>query len=677
MNFLFPLFLLAGLAIVIPIIIHLFNFRKFKTIYFSDTRLLQQIKITSQKSRKIQDLLLLLSRILFVLALVFAFAQPFWGNTKKDNKGLQIIYVDNSLSMADNQGGQRKLLNHAIDQAKALINTADQDQQFIFLSNTNIYANRPIGKAQILEQLQTLSINAKTISLHQINEAVNNALEDNNASKAAVHIFSDLQKSTLLQEPLTKINENVSFFFNPISHKESSNLYIDTAYFTTPVLDNKSENELIVRLGKSNTDKEINTQVQVWINDQVRAAKEVHFTNDTLWSDTIKLLVNTPGWHKIAITVKDAPIQFDDTFRITAKTNATLSILNLSDGNNSPYLQAAFSPINGFMVQQGGLNTSKIKNWPNYNLIVLQNIQSISLEMANAIKQGLQNGQSFFLIPNNIGNINSFNQSLGKIAPITFSEIDTTRQQIGSIQTEHVLLKDVIASMPPNAQLPLVLKHYPIVAGLSAAQQSVMNLKTGKPYLAQYHIDQGSLFIISGGLDEHWSNFVLSNLFMPILYRMTSISGTQAIYAVNANSNQPIFIPQQSIQRTVFKVFGADREVIPPQNPYGNGVNIYLGKAINEPGFYTIKNESSKDSTIVAINSNELESKLEAATEKELIQILKPAKVSWQNGPINADLSKNNGSNALWKWLIAIALLSLGIETYLLMRKRKTLNPQK
>lgn len=670
MNFLFPLFLIAGLAIAIPIIIHLFNFRKYKTIEFSDTRLLQHIKITSQKSRKVQNWWLLLSRILFVAALVLAFAQPYFGSKKDDSKNLKIIYIDNSQSMADNLGGQRQLLQNAIDDAKALVNAQNEHQQYILLNNNNIYASRPIGKTQILEQLKALKISAKTVTLQQVNQAVNNAIADNNGNGAEVFVFSDLQKSTLLQESIKSPNKAVTFIFKPALHKQTANLYIDTAYFTNPVIDTRQENPLVVRIGKSNADGALQSQVQVWVNGQVRAAKNIDLTNDSLWVDSIPLMINTPGWHSIAITVKDAPIQFDDTFRITAKTNATLSVMNLSDGVNSPYLQAAFSPINGFMTRQVPLNSISAKDWPSNNLIVLQNVQQLSSDLADAIKTGLQNGQSFFLIPGNISNINAFNQALNKIAPISFGNLDTAKTQIGSVQSEHALLKDVIASMPSNVQLPMVYKYYPINAGISASQQSVLTLKNGKPYLAQYAIDNGSLFIMASSLDEGAGNFVLSNLFLPILYKMCAVSGAQSIYAVNANSNQPIFIPGQGNNRTVYKATGLVTEAIPPQNAYGNGTNVFLGKVVNEPGFYVLKNESVNDSTLVAVNSNLLESKLEATTQKELENNLKPAKVSWQNGAIIAAGTKN-GSTALWKWLAGIAIVALIIETYFLLRKSK------
>ncbi|MDO9613526.1 MAG: BatA domain-containing protein, partial [Bacteroidota bacterium] len=44
MSFLYPVFLFALLALAIPVIIHLFNFRRYKTLYFSNVTLLKLIK---------------------------------------------------------------------------------------------------------------------------------------------------------------------------------------------------------------------------------------------------------------------------------------------------------------------------------------------------------------------------------------------------------------------------------------------------------------------------------------------------------------------------------------------------------------------------------------------------------------------------------------------------------
>ncbi|MBL0031994.1 MAG: BatA domain-containing protein [Bacteroidetes bacterium] len=77
MQFIYPEFLFALSVLAIPIIIHLFNFRRFKKIYFTNVRFLKEIKQDTQSKSKLKHLLVLLSRLLALTFLVLAFAQPF------------------------------------------------------------------------------------------------------------------------------------------------------------------------------------------------------------------------------------------------------------------------------------------------------------------------------------------------------------------------------------------------------------------------------------------------------------------------------------------------------------------------------------------------------------------------------------------------------------------------
>lgn len=672
MNFLFPLFLVSGLAIAIPIIIHLFNFRKYKTVHFSDTRLLESIKVSSQKSATVQNWWLLLSRILFVLALVLAFAQPYWKGMMARQAGIQVLYIDNSESMSARPGNKLSLFQKAVSDAQRTIEGQAASQEYIILSNDNMYASRPVNRAEALKLLDQVGISAKTVSLQQIANAVRNAAQNNNTPSADVYIFSDMQKSTLLRDAVDKPGNDLYFHFRPKSQEEVANLYFDTAYFVNPTIDTRQENPLVIQLGQSGKQESSNVSLQVLVNNQVRAAKTVALRSDSSILDTIPLVINTPGWHQIAIVLKDKEINYDDTFRITAKTNASLSVLNLTEGNPSPYLTAALSPSNGFIIQQQGINGINDKDWSKYNLIILQNVSTLPPALMEAVKNGLQNGLSFFIIPKNIRDIASFNQQLNTLAPISLAAEDTARQQVGSVQAEHALLKEVIASMPANAQLPSVLRYYPITAGLNAGQQSILSLKNGKPLLAQYSIGQGKLYISASALEEQSGNFVLSNLFMPILYRMCAQSGAQSIYAITANSKQPVFVPQTTANRGVFKIWGQGQESVPPQTPFGNGTNIYVGRSISRTGFYTLKGTDQNDSTLIAVNNDILESQLGPAAKADLEQVLKPAKVSWQDEATSAGATAS-GTQAmpLWKWCLVLALIALGIETYFLLRKRK------
>ena len=112
MNYQNPQLLYALFAIAIPIIIHLFNFRKFEPIYFSSIRFLKDIKEQNQKKSKLKNILILLSRILAIVFLVLAFSKPYIPSENKQKTKNVFLYVDNSQSM-DINFGEGNLLNIA------------------------------------------------------------------------------------------------------------------------------------------------------------------------------------------------------------------------------------------------------------------------------------------------------------------------------------------------------------------------------------------------------------------------------------------------------------------------------------------------------------------------------------------------------------------------------------
>ena len=137
MQFLYPSFLFALATLAIPIIIHLFYFRRFKTVYFTNVRFLREVKEESSSRRKLRNLLVLLARCLAVAFLVFAFAQPFIPrNTDGVKKGEQVasIYIDNSFSM-NALSKDLALLEKAKLKAHEIVEAYANDDKFQILTN--------------------------------------------------------------------------------------------------------------------------------------------------------------------------------------------------------------------------------------------------------------------------------------------------------------------------------------------------------------------------------------------------------------------------------------------------------------------------------------------------------------------------------------------------------------
>ena len=77
MSFIHPAFLWGLLAVAIPIIIHLFQFRRYRTLYFSDTRFIVELQTEQKRQSQLKKLIILTLRILAIIAVVLAFAQPY------------------------------------------------------------------------------------------------------------------------------------------------------------------------------------------------------------------------------------------------------------------------------------------------------------------------------------------------------------------------------------------------------------------------------------------------------------------------------------------------------------------------------------------------------------------------------------------------------------------------
>ena len=102
-----PAMLWGLLAVLIPVVVHLFNFRRYKKVYFSNVDQLVDLRTESRRHNNLRQWLVLAMRVLAIDFLVLAFAQPVIGHRNGNARSGQTavsIFVDNSYSMAGASG---------------------------------------------------------------------------------------------------------------------------------------------------------------------------------------------------------------------------------------------------------------------------------------------------------------------------------------------------------------------------------------------------------------------------------------------------------------------------------------------------------------------------------------------------------------------------------------------
>ena len=159
MKFVYPEFLWGLTALAIPIIIHLFHFRRYKTLYFSSLKFLQYLDQQQKSVRKLKHWIILALRMLAIVFLVLAFAQPYKPIDESLNemgKPFLAIYIDNSLSMSA-KGTEGELLSEAREKARKMLNEAPLETRILLHTNLmNGIESRLISKVEALEILDKI-----------------------------------------------------------------------------------------------------------------------------------------------------------------------------------------------------------------------------------------------------------------------------------------------------------------------------------------------------------------------------------------------------------------------------------------------------------------------------------------------------------------------------------------
>ena len=212
MKFVYPEFLWAFGVLLIPIIIHLFNFRKYKTLYFSSLHFIKAVDQQTRSTQKLKHLLLLIARLLAFTFIVFAFAQPYIPvstNNSKGGKPLLAIYIDNSFSMST-KGTEGELLSEAREMARKMISKSSLDTRFMLVSNNlSGLEQHLVTKIEALERLDKIELCPIVRSLDEVINWEKAAIENEHSTNQKIGtkqfvILSDFQKSSTSFEKLKK-----------------------------------------------------------------------------------------------------------------------------------------------------------------------------------------------------------------------------------------------------------------------------------------------------------------------------------------------------------------------------------------------------------------------------------------------------------------------------------------
>ncbi|MBS1487461.1 MAG: BatA and WFA domain-containing protein [Bacteroidetes bacterium] len=646
MSFGYPQFLWAWVLLAVPIIIHLFNFRKTIRVYFSNTKFLKQVKEETTQKRKLKQWLILASRLLFVFFLVLAFALPFLP-AKENSAGLRTVtlYVDNSFSMSAAVTEKNRALDQAIRMAQEIVDLFPTNTQYNLLTNDFApFSNTPKTKTETADLLAQVRLSPVSRTADEI---VHRAARN----PSTLFWISDFQKSTF-GEP-KKIDSLTSVHLLPIPTEQNPNVFVDTVFLQNPFAIGGEKNSVTVRLQNQSKKKKEGLTVKMNINGVQAATSTIDIEAEST-ADIAFDLIGLKGNNKVVVSFNDYPVSFDNEFYFALSYSKKINVLEIKPGTTATYIEKVFGNKELFTfrsVTTSNLNYSLLGQ---ADLVVINGVSRLDEPLIESIQLNKNSGGSVLLLPGADPDIASYQ----KIISLPLAKVSVHEpEELDKPDFHNPFFANIFEEKSAAMAMPKASR----VIEWGADRSAILHFKNGYPFLAR----QGKYFILSCPLEKTTTDFFSNALFVPVMYRLATHGKKNDLPLYYTLSQSEIIFPADSLPPETPVQWKGAEEFIPSQRKT-NGLLIFdLPKDAVTAGFYWAVSQPDTLG-LLAFNPDKRESLLASLNMDLVQQKLGSKNISvFEAGTAESftkELKERYLGTPLWKYAVVLSLLFLLIE---------------
>ena len=630
-ELLFALFLL-----LIPILIHLFQLRKFKKEAFTNVAFLKDLKLKTRKSSQIKKWLILCSRLLFLVFLILAFAQPYYSKNDAINTTQEtVIYLDNSFSLQA-KGQEGELLKRAIQN---LVTEIPENSTFNLITNNKTYRNTNL--LALKKDLLQITYSANQLDYKAALLKCESLFSRSKKSIKNLIFISDFQQSS----PLFDINKRAyNLQLIQLEAVTKNNAFIDAVSITKQ---NTNTLELEVKLN-GQVAKNTTIPVSLYNNDVLVTKSSI----ETLDNSKLKFTIPKTETFKGLFKIEDEGLAFDNNFYFSWNKKDFISVLEIRATDEASFLKRIFTN-DEFIYLSKSINALDYSILKNQNCIILNELKTIPQSLISSLTQFQKNGGSIVIIPNQNIDITTYNLALKQFNLGKFNALNKNKKRVTTINYSHpIYANNVFEKQVKNFQYPNVNTYLTSQFNLAS---NLLNFEDQSSFL----VSKNNVFVFTSALNKKNSNFTLQNLVVPTFYNMAiqSLQPQQLYYTVG--NTEKITIASKLDNDAILSLKNQTTNFIPLQKQQKNTVLITTEMLPEFSGNYNITNKERTLKT-VSYNYNTKESKLNYHNLKAYTN------VSTSINSVFNTLKSDLKINELWKWFVIFALLFLCIEMLLI-----------
>ena len=634
MHFKHPEILYFLLLLIVPVLVHLFQLRRFKKEYFTNVRLLKTLSIQTRKSSKIKKWLLLACRMLLLACIIIAFAQPFFD--AKDNKNANnemYIILDNSYSMQA-KGKKGELLKRAIQE---LLEETPANNTFSLLTNTEKYWNTDIKTIQ--NALQNLEYSASPFQLENLIAQIKS---HHSPFKKDVVIITDAVG--LEQKNLKNIDKNDSFYFIIPKAEQKNNISIDSV-FIHQTLDNFYEISVVLTGFGENL-----KPVSLSLYNQNKLIAKTVATIETK-KKNINFTIPKQAFHGF-VSIVDSGLEYDNTLYFSISKTKKINILSIGTAEKSRFMSRIYTP-DEFNYSNFDLAALDYNSIEKQDAIIVNELDEIPQALRTTLNSFVSKGGNLIVIPSASATIENTNTFLKSFGNIQFKTLENREKLITKINFNHPLFSGVFENKINNFQYPKTKNSF----STTNSEPSALSYEDQSAFLIALQNKIGGVFVFTASINTANSNFQQSPLIVPVFYKMAVSNQNTGINSLTIGNTTPYFADVILTKDAILTVKGNEEQFIPIQQILNNKVQLVFNDYPEQAGNYGIYNKKDWVENI-SFNYNRTESNLASANEDAVSEY----KTIDSIATVFDTIQTNRTDNQIWKWFLIFALLFLATE---------------
>ncbi|HTE29461.1 MAG TPA: VWA domain-containing protein [Chryseolinea sp.] len=660
MTFLYPSFLWALAALSIPVIIHLFNFRKTTRVYFSNTRFLKDVKDATTAKRRLKHYLILASRLLFLFFLILAFCQPVIPAREQLGANRNIVlYVDNSQSMSAQVDEKIRGLDAAVGFAQSIAEVFPPDTRYKLITNDfSPFSNTFKTKPEVLDLLTQIKLSPVSRSMQEIQDRIR---QDRSAGSQEIFWIADLQKSTM--GATQQVDSATRLHLVPIRYSAQSNIFIDSAYLDNPFSAGGGKNVLHVIVhndGKKAVDQ---LNLKLTLNNIQQGTASVNVPQGGRTEATFDLASSLSGLNEARITFNDFPVSFDNEFFLALNFTTKIRVIEVKGTSGRTPIERVFGNQSIFSFQSFQVNNFNYGLLPQSDLVVINGLNTIDPSLASAIRTYIGGYGTVLVIPGTTPDADNLKLALQLPA---LKAIQTKEQaELGRPDFSNPFFENVFEEKSVSLAMP----HASKALDWGNDRTAILQFKNDQPFLSRFN-QGGHLYLLSCALDPVQTDFFNHALFVPVMYRIAA-SGKK-------NEFKPYYTLHESFLRLhVDSIHGEDplrwvgeEEIVPAQRKVNDDVIFDIPKFSMSHGFYRVVMQRDTVN-LIAFNLDKAESLMDQYTGDEVKKILGDGKniTIFKVGTPDAfsnEIKERYLGKPLWKYALVLSILFVLVEILLI-----------